>query len=203
MHPDTRKVSENMLKFGMANLGRAAYQSTFSDMGAPFAHSMAVVQAAQGAELVLKARIAQEHPLLILSSFPKSTATNDQLGIKELFELGRTIQYHELPEALWAATGYRMAKVDQFQQFGRLRNSLMHFGAVEDYWPADTLVFLFEVMESITQEFWQWSICDAAEEWDEIIVSEGYLEQALDGLVEITPELRAVLDRLNPEHRKP
>ena len=108
MHPDTREVAKHMREFGLAILGRAVYDLTFSEMMAPFKHSMAVGLAAQGAAICIKARIAQEHPLLLFNQLPKSTNAEDQLTVGELFEYGRTIQYQELPELLWATTGVRI-----------------------------------------------------------------------------------------------
>lgn len=46
---------------------------------------LSIVHAAHGAEIFIKARIAEEHPLLIFKSYPKSNTTNDTLSIKELF----------------------------------------------------------------------------------------------------------------------
>ena len=86
MHPDTREVAAHMRQFGMAVLGRAVYDLTFSEMMAPYKHSMSVGLAAQGAEICVKARIAQEHPLLLFTHLPKSANAEDQLTIKELFE---------------------------------------------------------------------------------------------------------------------
>ena len=65
MHPDTREVAAHMKELGLTVLGRAIHDSTFSETMRPFAHGLAVVHAAHGAEIVLKARIAQEHPLLL------------------------------------------------------------------------------------------------------------------------------------------
>ena len=48
-----------MREFGPCVLGRAIYDSTFSEMTRPFAHALAVVHAAHGAEIVLKARVAE------------------------------------------------------------------------------------------------------------------------------------------------
>lgn len=200
MHPDTREVADHIREFGLTNLGRAAYQCTFSEMGAPYAHAMAVVHAAQGGELVIKARIAQEHPLLIFSTLPKSGSTTGLLSIKELFENGRTIQYNDLPEALWATTGIRIAKFEQYQQFGKYRNMIMHFGVPDEEWSEPTLKFLFEVMEPLVQDFWKSSILPYADEWDEVTVSEGYLEgQLIEHGIEITPALRAAIDAEVPD----
>ena len=48
MHPDTRAVARHMREFGLALLGRAAYDVTFSEAMAPFSHAMAVGHAAHG-----------------------------------------------------------------------------------------------------------------------------------------------------------
>ena len=108
------------------------YDLTFSEMMAPYKHAMAVGIAAHGAEIVIKARIAKEHPLLLFNQLPKSAKAEDTLTVVELFEYGRTIQYNELPEALWASTGIRLSGVQQYQEFGRLRNATVHFAAGSD-----------------------------------------------------------------------
>lgn len=165
----------------MAVLGRAAYDLTFSEMMRPYAHLMAVGQAAQGAELAIKARIAQEHPLLLFNTLPKSVNAPDQLTIQELYEYGRTIQYHELPEVLWATTGLRLANVEHFQRFGRLRNASIHFALpVSEDFHTLTLEFLFEVMEPLVRQFWQESIVPHAAVWDEYVYEPDGLRMQLE-----------------------
>lgn len=204
MHPDTRQVAAHMREFGLTVLGRAAYQCTFSEMGAPYAHAMAVVFAAQGTELVVKARIADEHPLLIFDTLPKSGSTTDQLTIKELFENGRTIQYSDLPEALWATTGIRIDKLKEFQQFGKYRNTIMHFAVPEEDWSGVTRRFLMEVVEPLVQKCWpDESMINYIDIWDEVTVSEGYFEGALERSgIEITPAIRKAIDRNIPDSYK-
>lgn len=196
MHPDTRNVADHLRKFGMAVLGRAAYDLTFSEMMRPYAHLMAVSTAAQGAELVLKARIAQEHPLLLFSTLPKSAHAEDQLTIQELYEYGRTIQYHELPEVLWATTGIRIMRIEQFQEFGKLRNASVHFAVPEDEdWHTTTLKFLFEVMEPLVNRFWNDSMIPYAADWDEYVWEDALRGQLEQCEIEITPGLEKALDR--------
>lgn len=196
MHPDTREIAEHMQEFGLAVLGRSAYDLTFSEQMRPFVHTMAVGHAAHGAEIVIKARIAQEHPLLLFTSLPKSVNAPDQLTIKELFEYGRTIQYNELPELLWATTGIRMDRVEQYQRFGKLRNAIIHFAVPdEEDLHTQTFRFLFEVIEPLVRSFWGRSILPFASQWDEVTVSDGYLEEQLEQCgIEITPALRAAID---------
>ncbi|MGD9904290.1 MAG: hypothetical protein AB7U83_12570 [Vicinamibacterales bacterium] len=196
MHPETRDVADHMRKFGLAILGRAVYDYTFSDLMAPYKHDMAIGLAAQGAEICIKARVAQEHPLLIFTQLPKSASAEDRLTVAELFEYGRTVQYFELPELLWATTGVRMAKVDHYQRLGKLRNLLMHFGPA-DVVPTghEPMSFLFEVMEPLVQAFWGESIIPYAAKWDDVLL-DTHLEDMLQQCkVEITPALRAALDK--------
>lgn len=197
MHPDTRQVSEHMRQFGLAILGRAVYDVTFSEMSRPFAHAMAVGHAAHGAEIVIKARIAQEHPLLIFNNLPKSTTTTGHLTISELFQHGRTIQFHELPEVLWATTGVRLEKADKFKAFGNLRNTIIHFAAPNADLACETLRFCFDVIEPLVQKFWSESLFYYAEEWDEVTVADGCLTEQLERCdVEITQEMSVVIKEI-------
>src|SRR5690349_3474380 len=115
MHPATRQIAEHMKDFGLHLLGRAIHDATYSEMYTPFSHALGVTHAAHGAELIVKARIAQEHPLLIFDELPRSaTAAGGKLTIEHLLVRGKTVQYSELPELLWAATGYRMPDPSAF-----------------------------------------------------------------------------------------
>jgi hypothetical protein len=195
VHTDSRKVAQHMREFGLTILGRAAYDVTFSEMSRPFAHAISVCHAAHGAEIAIKARIAQEHPLLLFTALPKSSKAEDQLTVTELFVYGRTIQFQDLPEHLWATTGIRMGRVEHYQQFGKLRNTITHFAVPDLDFAGETLKFLFQVMEPLVRRFWDKSILPYAGEWDEVTVSDGYLEEQLVQYgIEITPELRAAID---------
>lgn len=195
MHPDTKQVAEHMKDFGFHLLGRAIYDAVFSEMMRPFAHILSIVHAAHGAEILVKARIAQEHPLLIFSAYPKSKTTNTLLSINELFEHGKTLTYSELPEVLWATTGYRMKKLADFQKFGTVRNGLVHFAA-PDFDAADvTLRFTFEVIDPIVRDFWNESFVKYAEYWDEGILEGGYLRREIERLeLSIHPDTKQELE---------
>src|ERR1700730_15763732 len=125
MHPDTRKIATHMKDFGLALLGRSIKDVTFAEMLNPYAHAMGVVTCAHAAEIIIKARISEEHPLLIFTKLPKPDPT-ELLDIGALMSEGRTLTYEDLPATLWAATGYRIAHLEQFRDFGRLRNTITH-----------------------------------------------------------------------------
>lgn len=166
MHPDTKKVAAHMKEFGLSLLGRSIKDVTFSEMLSPYAHAMAVVTCAQAAEIIIKARISEEHPLLIFSKLPKPEPTK-LLDIGALMVGGRTLAYEELPRALWAATGYCIANLDQYDEFGKLRNTITHF-AVPDVDLSDAVLgFAFKVVEPMIFDFWKADIIGCYEDFGE------------------------------------
>ncbi|MEG3907885.1 hypothetical protein QT979_06275 [Microcoleus sp. w2-18bC1] len=199
MNPETKQVSQHMKEFGLHILGRAIYDATFSEITRPFAHMLSVVHAAHGAEILIKARIAEEHPLLIFKSYPKSNTTKDVLSIKELFKYGRTLMYSELPEVLWAATGYRIKELDKYQKFGELRNIIVHFSAAPDCEAStETLKFALEVLDHIVQDFWGESLIYYSQEWDDVIISEGYLREQIEQLnIQVHPDTQRQIESLD------
>ena len=198
MNPETKQVSQHMKEFGLHILGRAIYDATFSEMTRPFAHMLSVVHAAHGAEILIKARIAEEHPLLIFKSYPKSNTTKDVLSIKELFKYGRTLMYSELPEVLWATTGYRIKELDRYQKFGELRNIIVHISADPDCeGSTETLKFALEVLDYIVQDFWGESLIYYSQEWDDAIISDGYLQKQIEQLnIQVHPDTQKQIEVL-------
>ncbi|MEG3835791.1 hypothetical protein QUA46_19915 [Microcoleus sp. MON2_D6] len=199
MNPETKQVSQHMKEFGLHILGRAIYDATFSEITRPFAHMLSVVHAAHGAEILIKARIAEEHPLLIFKSYPKSNTTKDVLSIKELFKYSRTLIYSELPEVLWATTGYRIKELDRYQKFGDLRNIIVHFSAAPDCEAStETLKFALEVLDYIVQDFWGESLIYYSQEWDDVIISEGYLREQIEQLnIQVHPDTQKQIESLD------
>lgn len=122
---------------------------------------MCVVHAAQAAEILLKARIAQEHPLLIFSKLPKSNPSKDALTLIDLLEGGRTLSYEELPDQLWATTGIKVERLNQYREFGRLRNQIIHFSMTNaNALDTLTLRYSLEVLDPLVESFWGRSVID-------------------------------------------
>lgn len=135
-----------MKDFGLALLGRSIKDVTFAEILNPYVHAMSVVTCAHAAEIIIKARMAEEHPLLIFNKLPKPDPTA-LLDIGALMTEGRTLAYEDLPAALWAATGYRIAELELFKEFGKLRNTITHL-AVPDMDLDETVYrFAFQVVE--------------------------------------------------------
>ena len=156
MNPDTRKMPKHMRQFGLYVLGQSLENATFAEMGNPYFHAIATVQAAHAAEIILKARIAEEHPLLIFSALPKApTDAGKLLDIEDLLSKGKTVTYFELPDLLWAATGYRIPELERYVEFGKLRNMLQHLSRPSNMELGNrTIEYVFTVIEPMISDFW-------------------------------------------------
>lgn len=144
-----------MLKLGLAALSHANLHSSFYSFENDKWSELSVLQAAHAAEILIKARIAQEHPLLIFDKTPKSTQVGSEfLTFQDLVKKAKTIQYSDLPERLWAATGIKINNVEDFKIFGELRNTIQHFTVPEE-WGINTVDFIFKVIDPFINECWQ------------------------------------------------
>ena len=156
MHPDCKKISEHMRWLGLGILSQAQKNTFYGrylealDLGV-----FAVLQSAHAAEILIKAAIAQEHPLLIFDRVPQSSSTDDDLlSISDLFKDGKTIEYSKLPERLWAATGYRISEVSVYKSFGQLRNKIQHFACPNTALSHETGEFIYKVIDPLMGHFW-------------------------------------------------
>ncbi|MCX8924542.1 hypothetical protein ACSTKO_00250 [Vibrio parahaemolyticus] len=156
MNPDLKNVASHMFHLGTGALQHANWHSHYGSYENPFWPELSVLQAAHSAEILIKARIAEEHPLLIFDQIPKSTQINgDLLDFEHLLSKAKTVQYSELPERLWAATGVKIKNIDTFKKFGNLRNNVQHFAAPKDIdCSLETVKFIFEVIDPFINECW-------------------------------------------------
>jgi len=150
-----KNVPKNMRLTGMFLFRDAFLESINSN------NPMCVVHTAHAAEILLKARIAQEHPLLIFSKLPKSDPTKNTLTLIDLLETGRTLSYEELPEQLWATTGIKIEQISRYKEFGRLRNQIVHF-SMANAKDLDILAlgYSLEVLDPLVESFWGKSVID-------------------------------------------
>jgi hypothetical protein len=138
---------------------------------------LAVVQAAHAAELLIKARIAQEHPLLVFDTLPRpDQATGALLNFEDLFKKGKTVTWSDLPARLWAAAGMRLADEKRFKEFGELRNMIQHFTVPggRDL-GRETVNFVFGVLDPFINDCWD--LC--AIDYDEDDSGEPYIVRSL------------------------
>ncbi|EGR0400116.1 hypothetical protein [Vibrio parahaemolyticus] len=158
MNPELKNISDHIHYMGIGVLSQAQRNSLYTSYGYDSLLDegvYGVLQAAHAAELIIKAAIAEQHPLLIFSSLPKSRKGDDSfLSLSDLFESGKTIQYSELPEKLWAATGYKIEDISLFNSFGKLRNCIQHFATPDIDLRTETSRFIYLVIDPILEHFW-------------------------------------------------
>ncbi len=156
MDPELKSVHKNMIKIGLGALAHASWHANYSSYENDCWPELSVLQAAHAAELLIKARIAQEHPLLIFEHTPKHLSDNEnRLGYRRLVAEGRTFQYSDLPNRLWATTGIKLKEQELFIEFGKLRNSIQHFSPPESKSLSQiTLEFIFGVIDPFIHQTW-------------------------------------------------
>lgn len=169
MNSELEGIWEHMRELGLAALAHANRHAAYYDPENPRWSELSVLQAAHAAEIIIKARIAQEHPLLIFDEFPKLPKDEGtSLTIQNLFEKGKTIQWSDLPTRLWATTGIKIPNQKKFEDFGKLRNGIQHFAPIPGNTNVSetTLRFVFEVIDSFINECWGLFAVDYDEDYD-------------------------------------
>jgi len=179
-----------MLSLGLGALTHANWHANYSSMDNAHWSELSVIQAAHAAEILIKARIAQEHPLLIFETVPKSNDSKKLLGLDLLIEGGRTFQYSDLPTRLWATTGIKIPNLKLYLSFGRLRNTIQHFTTPDQDVSQDAIEFIYGVIDPFIQECWELFAVDFNEDHEpyvylvENIISHGVRFLVSPGVVE-------------------
>ena len=168
LNPELNRIWEHIRNLGLGALAHANRHAAYAAMENPRWPELSVLQAAHAAELLLKARIAQEHPLLIFEQLPRFTqASTATLELEDLFKLGRTVQWNELPDRLWASTGISLQNKETFDNFGKLRNGIQHFAPAPDRDTGEeTLRFVFGVIDPFINECWDLFAVDYDEDYE-------------------------------------
>src|SRR5690606_27580164 len=94
---------------------------------------------------------------LIFQELPRSTKVSGNfIEIKDLFTEGKTVQWVDLPERLWATTGISLPNKNKFIEFGKLRNGIQHFAPPDsnDDISGLTLSFVFDVIDPFIYDCW-------------------------------------------------
>lgn len=165
---DKLRMASQMRNFGLYMVAKGAVNATFSEQGSPYAHAMGVVHVAHGFEILMKSRIVEEHPLLIFSKIPQESNTEgEEIELNDLLEHGQTIMYSELPHRLWAATGCKISDLKMYNEFGKIRNQIIHFSVPEISLSDLTLKYTFLVVEKAVNEWWDTTILEYASYYNE------------------------------------
>lgn len=145
-----------MLSLGLGALTHANSHAAYIDFDNGKWAELSILQAAHAAEIFIKARIAEEHPLLIFSDLPRNVKEPEVLlDLKSLMENGRTYQYQDLPRILWAATGITIPDLEIYNAFGKLRNTVQHFcSPIGEDVSTRTLEFIYKVVDPFINMCW-------------------------------------------------
>ncbi|MCC5609432.1 hypothetical protein LC612_22315 [Nostoc sp. CHAB 5834] len=194
VHQSMKAVPRNMRKTGMLLFRNAFMEACHGDK------LICIVHAAHAAEILLKARIAQEHPLLIFSKLPTpAKGSKEDLSLIELLESGRTLGYDELPNQLWATTGIKIERLEQYKEFGRIRNQIIHLSIPNTKKAPDelTLLYSLELLDPLVESFWGRSVFDFIKNdylYDmDGFLSSGLLEERIKKIHPIDERLRRLL----------
>lgn len=178
---DKVKIASQMRDFGLSMIAKGTVNATYSEMTEPYSHAMGLIQVANGFEILIKSKIVEEHPLLVFTKIPKEThLTDGNIKLVDLLEYGQTIMYSELPDRLWATTGYKIEPIDLYKKFGKVRNQIIHFAVPEISLSDLTLEFTFTIIERAINSWWDTTILEYALDYDDVILENIF--ERLDGL---------------------
>lgn len=184
MHPELRNVHDNMKRLGLGALAHANWHANFYSLENDKWYELSILQAAHAAEILIKARIAEEHPLLIFEQVPRSTQVDTEfLDFTSLTSKAKTIQYADLPERLWATTGIKLPNIELFKAFGAIRNSIQHFATPGDF-EISTNELIYEVIDPFINDCWGLYAIDFCEDHEPYIyLIEGLIRGGTEFLV--------------------
>lgn len=178
---DKVKIASQMRDFGLSMIAKGTVNATYSEMNEPYSHAMGLIQVANGFEILIKSKIVEEHPLLVFTKIPKEThLTDGNIKLVDLLEYGQTIMYSELPDRLWATTGYKIEPIDLYKKFGKVRNQIIHFAVPEISLSDLTLEFIFTIIEEAINSWWDTTILEYASDYDDMILENIF--ERLNGL---------------------
>lgn len=125
MDQELRKaIPQHMRDMATGVLSMANYTAhIYNSVGFGRWPELSVIHAAHAIELLVKARIAEEHPMLIFKHPPKKLQAPD---LEDLLN-SRTIDYKDLPHLYSATTGLSFPNLEKFNELGALRNRIQHF----------------------------------------------------------------------------
>ncbi len=177
-------IAAHMRALGLGALAHANWHANYWSYTNDYWPELSVLQAAHAGELLIKARIAEEHPLLIFERFPE-VSEDTILDSSLLAHEGRTVSYGDLPSRLLAAAGVSVPALARYGEFGRLRNSIQHFLPPTGMdFGIEAIHYIYSVLDPFIHECWGLFAVDFNED-DEpyLYLVEGLLNRGVHFLV--------------------
>jgi hypothetical protein len=128
MHEEIQGIPSRILEVALGALIQANHHAVFYDPQSSGWPETAILSSATAAELLLKAIVAKEHPLLIFKDlFELDSHSQVELTVDQLIQQGKTYGFDHMPKLLWVTTGERIPDLNLFDKLRRARNSIQHF----------------------------------------------------------------------------
>ncbi len=152
---DKKGISFTMRNFGLSMIAKGLLVALKKD-DLPYIHAMGIINITNGFEILIKAKIVEEHPLLIFDKITKNEKeTEQELEFNYLLENGRTIEYSKLPYQLWATTNYKINNKELYKEVGFLRNQIIHFHIPIKVSLIDKILkYVFDIIEPCINDWW-------------------------------------------------
>ena len=153
---------------------QANMHACFLDPGNEHWPLMSVLNAAHAGELFIKAIIATKHPLLIFKDVAGLDDNSSvELDMRTLLKRGQTLDFHKLPQVLWATTGTRIPDPDCYERLRKARNAIQHFCPPDDEDSSGlALDFIYRIVDPLIRE---WFGLYAIEHHEDHLVGYDYL----------------------------
>lgn len=164
MHESLEDISDRILNLATGALKRANTDAVYFDPGMEHRQSLAPLAAAHAGELVLKALIAREHPLLLFSNIGEKT-TDNEIDLDWLLKNGRTHDFSKLPSVLWATSGIKVPNIESYRRIAAIRNQIQHFVDDRDVnVQYDCLQFIYSIIDPLLHKHFGIIACEFHED---------------------------------------
>lgn len=175
MNENLVNIASDMKELGLAALAHVNNARLTEDK---WSGILAVLQTAHAMEILAKARIAEEHPLLLFDEYPRLPKENNQLvddlTLDQLAEKGKTIEWSNIIKMLWVTADIKTIDRDAFHNFGKIRNNIQHFGVVstDSVSYLTSLSFIYSVIDPFINECWNLYAIDCCQDFDPELAEE-------------------------------
>ncbi len=149
------RIPRRILEMGYSALAQANTQAVYGGPGTDAgSDALSIVNSAFAGELIIKAIIAKQHPLLIFKNlFELGPADTSPISIDRLLLKGKTYTFGELPNLLWTCTGNQISDLNLFKDIQQARNAIVHFCSPDDpNLKSLSLRFLYQVVDPLLNE---------------------------------------------------
>ncbi len=127
MHSIFKEIPDRILENSLGALRHANTQAVFFDPGNEHWGNTSVLSAATAGELLIKAIIANQHPLLIFKDiFNIDDNASAEMPLDRMIDRSKTHDFQNLPSVLWAVCNERIPDKESFDRVRRVRNAIQH-----------------------------------------------------------------------------